>query len=155
MYAEGAVTDWACQKWFVKFHAGDFLRDDATQSGKTVEVDSNQIEILIENNRCYTMQEIANILKISKLKKILVIMKKCVFFIMGKKHNGLFGQPNISWLFSSVGLITECLCLMVTIVTKGKYGYMPPNQERTSSRQMEYTKLFLLLGGESTRPTLE
>ena len=24
-YGEGAVTDWMCQKWFVKFHARDFL----------------------------------------------------------------------------------------------------------------------------------
>ena len=25
---EGAVTDRTCQKWFVKFHAGDFSLDD-------------------------------------------------------------------------------------------------------------------------------
>ena len=28
---EGAVTDQICQKQFVKFHAGDFLMDDADQ----------------------------------------------------------------------------------------------------------------------------
>ena len=28
VYGEGAVTDWTCQKWFVKFHAGDFSLDD-------------------------------------------------------------------------------------------------------------------------------
>ena len=26
---EGAVTDQTCQKWFVKFRAGDFSLDDA------------------------------------------------------------------------------------------------------------------------------
>ena len=26
---EGAVTDWMCQKWFVKFCAEDFLLDGA------------------------------------------------------------------------------------------------------------------------------
>ena len=31
-----------------------------------LEVDSNQIETLIENSQCYTKREIANILKISK-----------------------------------------------------------------------------------------
>ena len=36
------------------------------QSGRPVEVDSNQIKTLIENNQCYTTQEIANIPKISK-----------------------------------------------------------------------------------------
>ena len=40
MYGEGAVTDRMCQKWFVKFHAGDFSLDDAPQLGRPVEVDS-------------------------------------------------------------------------------------------------------------------
>ena len=65
-YGEGAVTDQMCQKWFEKFCAGDFLLDDAPRSGKPVEVDSDQIETLIENSQCYTTREIANILKISK-----------------------------------------------------------------------------------------
>ena len=49
-----------------KFHAGDFSLDDAPRSGRPVEVDSDQIETLIENNQRYTTQEIADILKISK-----------------------------------------------------------------------------------------
>ena len=36
------------------------------QSGRPVEVDSDQIETLIENIQRYTMQEIADKLKISK-----------------------------------------------------------------------------------------
>ena len=36
VYGEGAVTDQTCQKWFVKFHAGDFLLDDASWSDRTV-----------------------------------------------------------------------------------------------------------------------
>ena len=44
VYGEGAVTDWTCQKWFVKFHAGDFSLNDAPRSGRPVEVDSDQIE---------------------------------------------------------------------------------------------------------------
>ena len=47
MYGEGAVTDQTCQKWFVKFRAGDFSLDDAPWSGRPVEVDSDQIETLI------------------------------------------------------------------------------------------------------------
>ena len=35
----------------MKFHAGDFLLDDAPQLGRPVEVDSDQIETLIENNQ--------------------------------------------------------------------------------------------------------
>ena len=53
-----------CQKLFTKFHAKDFLLDDAPQSGRPV--DSNQSKTLIENNRHYTTWETADILKISK-----------------------------------------------------------------------------------------
>ena len=60
------MTDRTCQKWFAKFRAGDFSLDDAPRLGRPVEVDSDQIKTLIENNQCYTTQEIADILKISK-----------------------------------------------------------------------------------------
>ena len=60
------MTDRMCQKWFAKFHAGDFSLDDAPRSCRPVEVDSNQIETFIENNQRYTTREIADILKISK-----------------------------------------------------------------------------------------
>ena len=67
MYGEGAETDQTCQKkWFVKFCAGDCSLDDAPWSCRPVEVDSDQIETLIENNQCYTTRETADILKISK-----------------------------------------------------------------------------------------
>lgn len=55
------------KKRFVKFRAGGFSLDNAPWSGRPVEVDSDQIEKLIENNQHYTPQEMmANILKISK-----------------------------------------------------------------------------------------
>ena len=38
------MTDQTCQKWFVKFHAGDFSLDDAPRWGRPVELDSDQIE---------------------------------------------------------------------------------------------------------------
>ena len=65
----------------MKFHARDFSLDDALWLGRPVEVDSDQIETLIENSQHYTMWEIADILKISKLIKLMVKMKKmCVLF---------------------------------------------------------------------------
>ena len=66
VYGEGAVTDWMCQKWFSKFRAGDFLLDNAPRLGRPVEVDTNQIETIIENDQHYTTREIAAILEISK-----------------------------------------------------------------------------------------
>ena len=50
VYGEVAVTDRMCQKWFVKFYAGDFSRVHAPWLGSPVEVDSGQIEALTENN---------------------------------------------------------------------------------------------------------
>ena len=44
MYGEGAVTYGTCQKWYVKFSAGDFSLD-----WRLVEIDSNQIKTLIKN----------------------------------------------------------------------------------------------------------
>ena len=66
VYGETVVTVSPCPKWFVKFYAADVSLDDAPQSGRPVEVDSDQIETLIENNQHYTTQKIEDILKISK-----------------------------------------------------------------------------------------
>ena len=83
VYGEGAVTDRTCQKWFVKFHAGDFLLDDAPWSGRPVEIDSDQIKTLIENNQRYTMWGIADILKISNSIAISE-NEQCAFYFMEK-----------------------------------------------------------------------
>ena len=56
VFGEGAVTDRKCQKWFAKFPVGRFSLDDTPWSGRPVEVDSDQIETLIEINPSYTMQ---------------------------------------------------------------------------------------------------
>ena len=61
-----AVTYEMCQKWFAKFPAGDFLLDDTPWLSRPIEVDSYQIETLIENNQHYISRERANILKLSK-----------------------------------------------------------------------------------------
>ena len=82
-----------CQKWYEKFHAGDFSLDDAPRSGRPVEADSDQIET---EQSTFTSQEVANILKMSKSVKLLVKMKN-VSFILQKKLNKLFGQPS-TWV---------------------------------------------------------
>ena len=77
------MTDRTCQKWFAKFCVGDFSLDDVPRSGRSIEVGSDQIEILVEINQHYTMLEIANILKVPKTIKLLVKMKN-VFYFMEK-----------------------------------------------------------------------
>ena len=66
LYGKRVVTDRTCQKLFAKFRAGDFSLDDAPWLGRPDEVDGDRIKALTENKQCYTTQEIANILKISK-----------------------------------------------------------------------------------------
>ena len=80
-------------KVIVKFHGGHFLLDNAPWSGRSVEVDRDQTETLIENNQYYTMQDSDDILKISKSMKLLK-MKRCLLFY-GKENTQTFGQCNI------------------------------------------------------------
>ena len=46
VYGEGNVTDRMCQKWFVKFSAGDTLLDNAPRLGRPVEVDRDHLGTL-------------------------------------------------------------------------------------------------------------
>ena len=45
-YGESTVTDQTCQKWFVKFRAGDFSLQNAPRLDRQVEVDSDRMEAL-------------------------------------------------------------------------------------------------------------
>ena len=76
----------------MKFHAGDFSLDDVPQVGRLVEVDSDQMETVIENNQYYNMWEIGNILKVSKSIQLLVKMKNVYF--LWQTNFEFFGQPN-------------------------------------------------------------
>ena len=60
---------------------------------RQIEVNSNQVEILIENNQHYTMQEIADILRISKSIKLLVKMKNVLFILWKKNHMDFLANP--------------------------------------------------------------
>ena len=67
-------------KCFAKFHARDFSLDDAQRLGRPTEVERDHTRTLIENNRCYTTWEIADILKISKSIKLSLKVKMCISF---------------------------------------------------------------------------
>ena len=60
--------------------------------GRPVEVDSDQIETLIERNQCYTTWEVADILKTTQLENIMGEKKSLLFY--RKKLNRLFDKPN-------------------------------------------------------------
>ena len=80
MYREGVVTDQMCKKWFAKFRAGDVSLDYAPWSGRTVEVDSNQIEILIENNSTFCLVQDSGHTKNIQINNIIGVNEKCVFY---------------------------------------------------------------------------
>ena len=77
MYGKGAVTEKMCLKWFVKFSAEDTL-DDAPWSSRPVEIDSYQIETLIENNRLIPCKRL---LTHSKYPVLKIICSSLVIFI--------------------------------------------------------------------------
>ena len=83
MCGEGAVTDRMCQSG-LRSSVLEVSHWTVLRSGRPVEVDSNQIETLTENNQRYSMQERAGILKIPKSIKLLVKMKT-VSYILQKK----------------------------------------------------------------------
>ena len=66
------------------------MLDVAPWSGRPGEVDSEQKETLIEHNQYYTMQDIADILKISKSIKLLVKVKNMSFILQEKKTDEVF-----------------------------------------------------------------
>ena len=83
-----------CQKWFEKFYAGDFSLDDAPWAGGPIEVDSDQIETLIENSQPISLYYTGDSRhEIPKSITLLAKMKN-VSFILWKKLNRLFDQPN-------------------------------------------------------------
>ena len=83
MYREGAVTDPMCQKQFEKFCAGDFLLDDTPWLGRTVEVDSNQIDINWERLTLYQARNSQHTQNI-QINKVIGENEKCVFYLMEK-----------------------------------------------------------------------
>ena len=82
-----------CVKSHLKFCSGGFLLDNVPRSGRPVELDTDQITTLNENNQCYTTWEMANILKIPKSIKLLVKIKKYVFYFM-QKNTWMIFWPN-------------------------------------------------------------
>ena len=97
-----------CPRWRVKFPAGDFSPHDALQLGRSFEVGSDQTEAFTENNQPYTMQEIADILRISTSVVIGESEKLCLLFY-GKKLHKLVGKPSML-LAAQCPTPHQCIC---------------------------------------------
>ena len=79
MYREGAVTDRMCQKSFANFHGVEFSLEDAPWLGRPVEVDSNQIETLFENNQLYHVGDSRHTQNI-QINNVIGENEKCVLY---------------------------------------------------------------------------
>ena len=58
MYGKEALKDRKCRNWFDKFRSRDFSLKNEQRSGRTNEVDDDQIKAIIESDRHVTMREI-------------------------------------------------------------------------------------------------
>ena len=101
------MTSQMCQKWFAKFHAGDFSLNDAPRLGRPV--DSDQIETLIENvfNQHYTMWERADILKNIQLNKVIGENEKYIIYFIEKKMNFLSNPILQKFIRQTTGFFSQ------------------------------------------------
>ena len=65
LYGDEALKERQCQNWFDKFRSSDFSLKDEKRSGRTVEVDDDLIEAIIDSDRHSTTREIAEKLHVS------------------------------------------------------------------------------------------
>ncbi|XP_050480294.1 histone-lysine N-methyltransferase SETMAR-like [Bombus huntii] len=66
VYGDDAIVDRTVRKWFARFKVGDFNLEDQERPGRPSTTDEDQVKTLVENNPCYTIRELAKILKISR-----------------------------------------------------------------------------------------
>ena len=76
-----------------EFLCSHFNIEDGRKYATFWNIESDQTETLIENNECYSMWEIADVLKISKSIKLLVKMKNGSFILQEKKPIWTFWPP--------------------------------------------------------------
>ena len=95
----------------VRFRAGDFSLDVALQWVRPVEVDSHQIETLIENNQHSTTWKRTGILKNIQINKVLGEKEKCVFHFKEKTKRTFW--PTQYFLGDTRNLGQKVFCLFV------------------------------------------
>ena len=61
-----ALSAPVCQRWFVKFHSGDFNIKDAPRSARPMAVDNDKVKALVDANHRYTTRNVAEIPNVSK-----------------------------------------------------------------------------------------
>ena len=66
VHGEEALKGRQFRNWFDKFHSRDFSLKDEERSGRSNEVDDDQIKAIIESDRHVTVREIEEMLKILK-----------------------------------------------------------------------------------------
>ena len=59
MYGEDAIAERTAQNWFSRFKHNNFDLNDASRSGRPVEMDKDQLKDLLKEDGCQTCRELA------------------------------------------------------------------------------------------------
>ena len=59
VYGDGTISVSHCQRWFQKFRAGNYSLKDEPCPGRSVELDQDVLQTLVEQNPSVTVQELA------------------------------------------------------------------------------------------------
>ena len=65
-YGEHALSEPSCREWFRKFKSGDFSVDDKERPGQTKKFKDEELEELIGQDQCQTLQELSESLNVDK-----------------------------------------------------------------------------------------
>ena len=79
VYGKEALKDRQCRNWFDKFRTGDLSLKDEQRSGRSNQVDDDEIKAIIKSDRHLTVQEIEEMLKIPKSTASLASLRNLIF----------------------------------------------------------------------------
>ena len=66
VYAEHALAERTCQKWFGRFKSGDFGLEDEERPGRPKKFQDEELESLLDEDCCQTQEELAGSLGVTQ-----------------------------------------------------------------------------------------
>ena len=66
VYAENALAEPTCQKWFARFKSGDFGLEDEERAGQPKKFEDEKLEVLLAEDCCQTQEELAESLGVTE-----------------------------------------------------------------------------------------
>ena len=66
IYAEHALAERMCQKWFARFKSGDFGLEDEERPGQPKMFEDKELEALLDEDCCQTQEELSESLGVTQ-----------------------------------------------------------------------------------------